>query len=553
METSLHRMLKAYYAVSPDQTEIRIGKFRIDAIDDQGRLVEVQHAGLSSIRSKISQLLPDHSIRIIKPIIANKWIATLDEGKLRRASAPQPVRRRKSPKRGHQLDIFFELVHFTKVFPHPNLTIEVPFIDIEETRIPRKNRRWKSKQYKTMDQTVLQIGHSIHLNQPADLLSLIEVPPLTATFDTAMLAKWIDRPRWFAQKVAYVLHQCGATKEVGRSGNTRNYQFNIVEKKTPRSPKMKKSKFVGVLVWLACLFFFPFASAIARDNEKKTQSEESISILFVGDIMLDGGPGHALMSGTDPFEKCAELLQSTDLTIGNLECVVGREGKMILKAYSFRAAKGSTLFLKKYFDALSLANNHTFDFGPEGITSSLDVLEKDAIRYFGAGKNISEARKPLILECKGKRIGLLGYNDFRSKEYAATGTTAGNVPLNATEAVNDIRQAKNRYQCDIIIPYLHWGDEMEPHPLPEQTKLARQLVDAGATAVIGTHAHVTQTIDVYNGAPIVYSLGNFVFDYFPGDPKVWTGWAFKMVIKDDRVNFETFTVEMDRVGLPYLK
>ncbi len=101
---------------------------------------------------------------------------------------------------------------------------------------------------------------------------------------------------------------------------------------------------------------------------------------------------------------------------------------MLLKAYSFRAAKGSPTLLKKYFDALSLANNHTFDFGPEGVTSSLDMLNREGIQFFGAGKNIVEARKPLVLDCKGKKIGLLGYNDFRSKEYAATANQAGNVP-----------------------------------------------------------------------------------------------------------------------------
>ncbi len=276
-----------------------------------------------------------------------------------------------------------------------------------------------------------------------------------------------------------------------------------------------------------------------------------LRLLFVGDIMLDNGPGHLITNGGDPFEACAKLLTSPDLTIGNLECVVGRVGEQQNKAYTFRAAADSPKYVKRYFDAVSLANNHTWDYGADGFSEALRVLKAEGIPYFGGGNSIDEARAPLVLECKGKKIALLGYNEFRAINYAATANTAGNAPLEEQSILADIRKAKEELHCDVVIPFLHWGEELYTAPRPDQKRLARQWIDAGATAVIGAHPHVTQTIDFYRGAPIVYSLGNFVFDYFPGDPPVWSGWCVELKISENgSVDVEITVVELDPTGVP---
>lgn len=229
METELHRTLKAYYAFDPSQTEVRIGSYRIDAIDDQNRLVEVQHAGLGAIRDKIADLLSlEHTVRIVKPIIANKWIVTLD------AKGTSIARRRRSPKRCSHVDIFAELLHFTRVFPHKNLVLEVPLVDVEEIRLPKVKRWRRAKPYKTIEQRVLEIGESRWLATNNDLLALADVP-IDVVFDTAILAKWMERPRWFSQQVAYVLKHCGAITELGKRGNSKLYQ--AVGKKKSRSRK----------------------------------------------------------------------------------------------------------------------------------------------------------------------------------------------------------------------------------------------------------------------------------------------------------------------------
>lgn len=278
-----------------------------------------------------------------------------------------------------------------------------------------------------------------------------------------------------------------------------------------------------------------------------------ISILFVGDIMLDGGPGNYVANGRDPFEKVGQLLTSTDLTIGNLECVLGRGGQQMLKNYTFRAANNSEKFIKRYFHAVSLANNHSFDFGAEGLMECMKVLKDNQIGYFGAGSDAYYARRGLALECKGRRILLLGFNGFRMQDYLATDTTAGIAPLEESIVIDDIKAAKQLRQFDIVIPFVHWGEEMMSTPLDSQRQLAKKMIEAGADAVIGSHPHVVQTTDVYRGAPIVYSLGNFVFDYFPVDPPKWTGWVVRLDIDPQgKVDLQTTAVEMDDAGIPYL-
>jgi hypothetical protein len=300
--------------------------------------------------------------------------------------------------------------------------------------------------------------------------------------------------------------------------------------------------------WLLAL-----GSLLAAIDVEADEADTTLRLLFVGDVMLDNGPGHLLSHGTDPFAPCAGLLASADLTIANLECVVGQEGDPLHKPYIFRAAPDSPRFLKKHFDAVSLANNHSFDFGVEGFLDSLRILKANNIPYFGGGRDLLEAREPLVLPCKGRKLGLLGYNEFRAVNYAATAQTAGNAPLVEADALADIRRARETLGCDIVIPFLHWGEELEPTPRPDQTQLAQRMIEAGATAVLGTHPHVTQTIDYHRGAPIVYSLGNFVFDYYPGDPAAWTGWALTLKISPDgQVGIDKTVVELDPIGVPHV-
>lgn len=300
-------------------------------------------------------------------------------------------------------------------------------------------------------------------------------------------------------------------------------------------------------LWLCVSVARPVA---ANDAAKPSPPAAGMSIVFVGDIMLDGGPGHAISSGRDPFAACSQLLADADYSVGNLECVLGKGGERMLKPFSFRGAADSPRFLKKHFSAVSLANNHSGDFGPAGLVEQLRILDDAGIPSFGAGRTLADARRPLVLEQGGFKVALLGYNGFRALTTAATADRAGSAPLEEEQVLEDIRAARTR--ADAVVPFVHWGPENTPQPRPAQIRLARKMVEAGAAAVIGAHPHVTQTVEVIRGVPVVYSLGNFVFDYFPGDPPEWTGWVAKLTFRPGQpVDLAMHSVKLDASGIPH--
>lgn len=219
METSLHRDLKRLYAGDDARLEVRVGRFRIDAVCGK-RLVEIQHGSLAAIRDKVRRLLEDHRVTVVKPIVVRKLIVKRDskEGAV--------VSRRLSPKRGCLLDVFHELVHFTRAFPHRRLTLEVPLIEIEEWRYPGhgRRRRWRRGDCVVEDQRLVAVQETHRLATAEDLVRLVSCP-LPPEFHTGHLAEGLGVHRWVAQRIAYCLRQMGASMEVGKAGNARLYQL----------------------------------------------------------------------------------------------------------------------------------------------------------------------------------------------------------------------------------------------------------------------------------------------------------------------------------------
>ena len=270
--------------------------------------------------------------------------------------------------------------------------------------------------------------------------------------------------------------------------------------------------------------------------------------------MFDGGPGHAVVQGENPFAEFESLFRTADISICNLECVVGEKGDQVLKPFTFRAPPCCLPLVKRYFSAVSLANNHSGDFGREGLAEELRLLDETGLPYFGGGRNRKQARAPLVLERRGMRVALLAYNDFPPRSFEAGSKTPGIAWLNPDQCVAEIKAARKEQHADIVLPYLHWGEEGEPNPEESQRALARQLIDAGADAIVGNHPHCTQTVDIYKGRPIIYSLGNFVFDYYPVDPAVFIGWVVRLSFRRSAaVELETFVVELDRTGFPHMR
>lgn len=217
METSLHRDLKLLYAGEEARFEVRLGAYRVDAISG-GRLVEIQHGSLAAIRDKVAHLLQTHPVLVVKPIVAQKLLIT-------RASQDGPVlRRRRSPKRGQLLDLFDELVYFTRVFPHRRLALEVVLVEVEEWRYPGhgRRRRWRESDFQVEDQKLVAIQEVHHLATAADLRALLPAG-LPQPFHTGDLAAGLGISRNRAQRIAYCLRKMGAVREAGKQGNARLY------------------------------------------------------------------------------------------------------------------------------------------------------------------------------------------------------------------------------------------------------------------------------------------------------------------------------------------
>lgn len=302
---------------------------------------------------------------------------------------------------------------------------------------------------------------------------------------------------------------------------------------------------LGVVALLASL-----SGTVHASTSNDSKSEKSLSLVFVGDIVLDGKAGEHIQRGADPFKGVQRIFESADIRIANLECVVALQGEVVDKNFNFRAHPRTLPYLAKYVDAVSIANNHSGDFGPKAFSEMLVHLQEHKIGFFGGGDNLKQAHKPLIIEKNGYRIALLGYNEFMPRSFEATAKDAGIAWSEDQQVAADIRDARSAYRADIVIPFMHWGWENELHAGPRQRALARKMIDAGADAVIGGHPHVIQDTEEYKGKPIIYSLGNFMIDAMDNANQA-RGWAVRLELKGASVHrWQTQLVQLDEEGIP---
>jgi hypothetical protein len=218
METSLHRQLKARYAIEGALVEQKLGRYRIDVVQPT-QLVEIQLASLSAIRDKIAALVQEHRLLLVKPIVVRKHLVKC------KCAGGQVVSRRMSPKQGTVLDVFEELVHFTRVFPHRRLTLEVVLVEIEEWRYPgHGRRRWRrDNDHIVEDQRLIEV-HATHTFRKARDLCRLLPAVLPQPFHTGHLATGLGVQRWIAQRMAYCLRETGAIKPVGKLGGAWLYR-----------------------------------------------------------------------------------------------------------------------------------------------------------------------------------------------------------------------------------------------------------------------------------------------------------------------------------------
>jgi len=276
-------------------------------------------------------------------------------------------------------------------------------------------------------------------------------------------------------------------------------------------------------------------------SQAQLTENETITIILVGDIMLDRGVEYMIKTEGKgdfrfPFLKIADELQKADILFGNLEGPISDKGTKVGSIYSFRndpkSIEGLTF---AGFDVISLANNHVFDYGREALEDTLLRLKTAGIDYLGAGFNEKEAYSPIIKELNDTKIAFLAYTNLGPETWKAGEENSGIawISENNLETIKrDIEKVKK--ESDILIVSLHSGEEYQKTPTQFQIEFSRAFIDAGADLVIGHHPHIIQPNEKYKDGWIFYSLGNFVFDQSFSE-ETMRGQILKVLIENGKI------------------
>ncbi len=240
---------------------------------------------------------------------------------------------------------------------------------------------------------------------------------------------------------------------------------------------------------------------------------EELVITAVGDIMLAGKWAQLLkQKGYEyPFQNVRKTVAAGDINLANLESPLAESGQEYsAKTFRFRADPQVAKAIRAAgFNLVTLANNHSMDFGAAALTETLHHLNSNGIAWIGAGENLSEARKMALYTIKGKKIAFLGYSLTQPIEFFAGTDRPGTAPGYEKLVTADIASARS--QADYVVVSFHWGKEACSTVQSYQRTAAHKAIEAGADVIIGHHPHVLQGIERYKNGIIFYSLGNFTF------------------------------------------
>ena len=256
--------------------------------------------------------------------------------------------------------------------------------------------------------------------------------------------------------------------------------------------------------------------------EPEPEEPGSVLLAFAGDVMFSDPflasydkSGIAAIADSEMLER----MQNADLFVINEEFPFSLRGEaMEDKQFTFRAdPKYVEIFQKMGVDIATVANNHALDFGRDAFLDTLDTLKSAGITCIGGGYHLSEASAPAVQTIKGQTFAIFGATRVSpSATWYASDSQAGLFQTyDATLLNQKIAEAHTEY--DHVIVFVHWGIEKNETPEDYQRSLAKGYIDAGADLVVGCHPHVLQGFEYYNGVPIVYSLGNYLFGNRDGD------------------------------------
>jgi poly-gamma-glutamate synthesis protein (capsule biosynthesis protein) len=285
---------------------------------------------------------------------------------------------------------------------------------------------------------------------------------------------------------------------------------------------------VIVAVWAT--IFNPSSSIV------NIEPKENVSVAVTGDIMFARNMEGVLSFDYSPFSGVSDVTSNVDLLLINFENAATSSGYALKGDVPLRCDPSYVpLAHANNVTVAALANNHAFDYGETGMQDTISNLKAADITPMGAGNTEDEAHAAVVKDINGRKITILNYMDSENfAEYSqevmpyADGQNPGYSAYDSEDAKKQISENND---SDLIIAYMHYGNEYSHSPNDNQIRISHELIDYGADVVIGSHPHVTQGIEMYNGKPIFYSLGNFIFDQ--SNPDTHTAYFVKIDLVDD--------------------
>jgi poly-gamma-glutamate synthesis protein (capsule biosynthesis protein) len=244
-----------------------------------------------------------------------------------------------------------------------------------------------------------------------------------------------------------------------------------------------------------------------------TPGSPDITLAFAGDVHFTGRTAALLTDPATAFGPVAAVLRSADFTMLNLETAVTGRGTPQPKTYHFRTNPAAFTALRDAgVDLVTMANNHVLDYGQAGLADTLAAARAARFPVVGIGSDADAAWAPHVITIKGIRIAIIGVSQVAelASSWVATSTRAGEAnTVDLARTLTAVRAAKKL--ASIVIVFMHWGTEGEACPDPHQLSLAPRLAAAGASIIIGSHAHMLQGSGWLGHTFVAYGMANFVW------------------------------------------
>jgi len=243
--------------------------------------------------------------------------------------------------------------------------------------------------------------------------------------------------------------------------------------------------------------------------------DREVTISFTGDVLLDRGVREQMdREGKEAFyDAIKSQLPPSDFLVGNLECPITETGSPVFKRFVFRGDTANLPFLKSLgFTHFTLANNHAYDYGRQGLRQTAQGLLEHLMVPMGWGIDPEIACEPFLIRSGDLDIFLFSSVWLKLENWMPLSNDIAICQERHLQLGERIKDLKKNHPGAIVIVNLHWGREYAEKPMPDQVQQAHHLIDQGADAIIGHHPHVLQPKEMYKGKPIYYSLGNFIFD-----------------------------------------